>query len=192
MRKSFLILASIFLVFAASATAGAVIPITSTHYVDGVQVTNGQNVSTNNPFEYSIVLQNNTDVNQCLELQEIISNQLDLESATITSHGTTHSITPDVEGMGLYNDYKFHNICLPIPNGSSGTATITMTFKNNHTENQETASIFVRYKNNDGSCISDFELFVFNALVPAIPEFPTVAIPAVAVIGLAFVFTRKK
>ncbi len=178
LRKSFFVLASIFLIFFA-ANAFAVPPVTSTHNVDGNPVTNGQAVSTNNPFEYKIVLQNNTTEVQCLEVQEIISNQLDLVSS---------SLTPDVVGMGVYNDYQFHNVCIP----AYGLTDLIMHFKNNSADEKKTASIFIRYETADGSCISDFELFVFNALVPAIPEFPTPLIPLAGVIGLAFIFARKK
>ena len=67
---------------------------------------------------------------------------------------------------------------------ATGTATLGQ-YKN---EGKVTA----KYWDNRWKCISDTDPSHYIGYDPEIPEFPTIALPIAAIIGLAFIFQRRK
>ncbi len=109
---------------------------------------------------------------QNFEVTERISNQLTLQTANYPY---------DLASIGLYNQYNFHEI--PVTVGQPKN--LVLQFHNNTDENQSTVSITESYRTDDGT-LFDFELFVFNAFVPAIPEFEYALIPIAVVLASFF------
>lgn len=120
-------------------------------------------------------------------VEERISNDLQLVSAKVDSIDYPYNLV----GVGEDNVYTFTGI--PIDGNSS--ATLLMVFKNNSGEPlQGQASINTKFAEEGQDCngaLCEFELFIFKANVPAIPEFASILLPMLAVLGIAFFAVRK-
>lgn len=167
------------LVFAA--TGFAFTP--SQHFVDGEPVFFGAQVETRNPFEYKILIFNDSDEAKNFTVEERISRELTLETA---SHAYS------TIALGEYNRHVFDSVSIP----ADSSLELRMVFRNNSPEIQQTASINTKFIPENPSepdpGISEFELFVFNLQTPAIPEFPSVLAPVMGVLGIAFMINSRR
>jgi hypothetical protein len=174
-----LLLALAFIAFLGSAYAGVPPLITTQHFVDGNPVSYGQAVNTLNPFEYNIVFANNGQLEKCFTIEEMISQSLVLEWA---------SMPYDTTAIGFYNKYKFYNLCVP----AGGTANLMLKFRNDTGNPLTEASVNTRYVYLGDGYFEEFQIFIFNAVVPAIPEYPLAMIPIGIALGSFFVISRRK
>lgn len=161
-----------------SASVAATPAISAVHYLDSGPISNGDTVNTENPFRYKIVFSNPTDSDRTIEVWEILSTKLTLINAN-KPYSTV--------ALGYYNKYVFDSITIP----AHGSAQLIMDFKNNTLDPVSESSINSRFIDLGDGSVSEFELFVFNAVVPAIPEFPTPALPIAGVLGIAFILFRR-
>ncbi len=114
-------------------------------------------------------------------VKERISKDLTLVSSS--------PATPSQTGDGDYTEYVFDNVAV---DGNS-SAEVIMNFKNSTKEPLETASINTTFSEGgqectEGSC--EFEIFIFNTVVPAIPEFASIFLPILAVLFVAFLVRK--
>ncbi len=157
-----------------SASVFAAVP--TQHLVDGVPVGMGALVETNNPFEYKIIVSNDSDDAKSYTIEEIISNQLVLDASS-------HPFS--TVALGVYNKYVLDEVEVP----ANSSVEIVLIFKNVSDTEIESASIATKFRDiGDGvPALSEYEFFLFNAVTPAIPEFPLPVVPVIVSLGIAFV-----
>ncbi len=158
-------------------TVFAMVP--TRHFVDGNEVFFGSQIETQNPFEYKLLITNDSQQEKTYIVEERISNQLTLESANY-AYSTV--------ALGVYNRYIFNEVTIP----ANSSVELKMIFKNNTEQIQQSASINTKFRLvGDPPHVTEFELFVFNLRIPAIPEFPIAAAPVAGVLGIAFVMISR-
>ncbi len=174
------ILLAIFAIFFA-ATVFAIVPTLANHYIDSVQISNGQEVTTAHPtFEYKVTLFNDHSLGKLYEMREVISNKLTLLNANMPYYTVA---------VGEYNVYVFDDISVT----GNGSTDVIMNFKNETTDEQKAVSINTSFcELATANCFGDFQFFVFKATVPAIPEFGFFLIPVGIVLGSYYFISKKK
>lgn len=179
MKKILLAVFAIF--FAATAFSVPAIP-PAYHFVDGNQlIISGLEITTAHPaFEYKVQLNNSHNSVKSYQMHETISNKLTLLGANLPYSTIVN---------GEYNEYVFDNVSVP----AYGDTNVIMHFKNETTNEQKAVSINTSFcELLTGDCFNDFQFFIFNANVPAIPEFGFFLIPVGAVLGSYFFINKKK
>lgn len=174
MNTKYALLAFTLFLFAATGLA-----LQTTHSIDGSTVQTGQQIETQNPFEYKINLFNNPgpegdSTDKTYSVQETVAQELELVSSNYSF---------DAVSSGDQTVYTFQ---VPVP--FEETRELTAVFKNN-SEQSQPAALSTQISHGD-SIPDEFNAFVLRLTVPAIPEFGFLAIPIALVIG-SYWFVRK-
>ncbi len=162
--------------------ASSAFALQTQHFIDGERVHNGQQLETNNPFEYKINLFNNFDYNDADRIKTFTVKESISRELTMVSSNYPY----DAISIGPVTIYTFQ-----VPLERDQNRDLIMSFRNDANEPLETASINVSFFR-QGHHLSEFNLFFLRLTVPAIPEFEFLAIPIVAVIGSYWVIRKNQ
>jgi hypothetical protein len=198
MNKKILLFLAAFCLMFASVSAIETIFLPTTHYVNGTEIHMtaywpyvAAATINSNPFEYKIRIQNDTNVDRYVDFTEKFSDVFEIESAS-------HAYSLESTGFLHMNKYKFANVFVPAaapPN--PGVTYLTMKIKNTSGTDANILSwndqwrLTTEVDHGDNVFWASL-IFFFYSTVPAIPEFPLVAIPIGIVLGSFFVISRRK
>lgn len=177
MKRFLILFAAILLVSNTAFAATEFLPLA--HYVNGVSVSFAETVATTNPFEYKVVITNDTNSDKSVEIREMVPNFCTIESAN-------HPF--DLIGSGSHHRYQFLDVFVP----QGGNTELIMTIQNNSPEDKEFASINTQWRETGAPNFWSSTLFLFIAQVPAIPEFEFLLIPLGIVLASFYLIQRKK
>jgi hypothetical protein len=149
------------------------------YYVNGTEVDYNQVVSTTNPFEYKITLAND---DFCCDKTVLVIQTMSHKFDILSSNQTYSKVSGSVQ-----DQYVFDPIVVPKNSGQQ----IILNFQNTAPVSVRTEPFTTSMEDAQGFEYN-FQLFLVRLDVPAIPEFPLVALPIGIVLGSFFIISRRK